>query len=318
MRNTKILVFGRIGQGAGGLRYKLAYLGRVPAIEYPKAVFSKPNAIRAAVRAAVPAVVLNTAAYTAADKAEMYSGLAVAVNATAPGVISEEAKRLCSLLVHYSTDYVLDGAKEFPDVETDALVPINVNSKAKLAGAEAIQAVSWDCLILHTRWVYGAHGSNILLTMLRLAQERQEVEIEDDQIGVPISSKCIAQAAANILAQFLASNGRGLDGCGGVYNLSTIWDAFWLGFAKVLLTKWSGVFGFTVPSLIPIRAGDFSRPAKRTANSGSLCQCLEQTFGVTCLIGKTHFLWPWIRLLKDLHLSIPRCESCRRFDLRQR
>ncbi len=281
MQDTKILIFGRIGQVGWELRHKLACLGHVTAIEYPEIDFSKPDSIRTTVRATKPAVILNAAAYTAVDKAESDLELATAINATAPGVIAEEAKRLGSILVHYSTDYVFDGTKQDSYVETDAPNPINVYGKTKLAGDQAIQSVGCDYLILRTSWVYGARGSNFLLTMLRLAQERTELRIVDDQIGAPTSSECIAQATANILAQLLAPSGRGLDGCGGIYNLTSTGETSWFGFAKALLTKSSGTFGFTVPNLIPIKTSDFPRPAKRPANSRLSCQRLEQTFGVT-------------------------------------
>src|ERR1035437_4431295 len=134
MRNPKILVFGRIGQVGWELRHKLACLGQVTAIEYPEIDFFKPDSIRAAVHAANPAVILNAAAYTAVDKAETDPELAMEINATAPGVIAEEAKRLGSILVHYSTDYVFDGTKLSPYVETDLPNPMNVYGKTKLAG----------------------------------------------------------------------------------------------------------------------------------------------------------------------------------------
>jgi dTDP-4-dehydrorhamnose reductase len=263
------------------LRHKLACLGEVTAIDYPEIDFSRPDSIRTTVREAEPMVIINAAAYTAVDKAESDPDLAMAINGTAPGVIAEEAKRLGSTLVHYSTDYVFDGTKKDPYVETDAPNPINVYGKTKLAGDVAIQAVDGDYLILRTSWVYGARGSNFLLTILRLAQERAELQIVDDQIGAPTSSECIAQATANILAQLLAPAGRGLDGRSGIYNLTTTGETSWFEFAKALLTKSSETLGFTVPSLIPIKTSEFPRPAKRPPNSRLSCQLLEQTFGVT-------------------------------------
>jgi dTDP-4-dehydrorhamnose reductase len=263
------------------LRHKLACLGQVTAIEYPEIDFFKPDSIRTAVRAAEPTVIINAAAYTAVDKAESEPDLAMAINGIAPGVIAEEAKRLGSLLVHYSTDYVFDGAKQGPYVETDAPNPINVYGKTKLGGDQAIQSVGGDYLILRTSWVYGARGSNFLLTMLRLAQERTELQIVDDQIGAPTSSECIAQATANILAQLLAPSCFGLDGRSGIYNLTTTGETSWFMFAKALLTKSSETFGFTVPNLIPIKTSEYPRPAKRPVNSRLSCQSLEQTFGVT-------------------------------------
>jgi dTDP-4-dehydrorhamnose reductase len=281
MQNNKILVFGRVGQVGWELRHKLACLGKVTAIDYPEIDFSRPDSIRTTVRTAEPTVIINAAAYTAVDKAESDPDLAMAINGTALGVIAEEAKRLGSILVHYSTDYVFDGTKQDPYVETNAPNPINVYGKTKLAGDEAIQAVGGDYLILRTSWVYGARGSNFLLTMLRLAQERAELQIVDDQIGAPTSSECIAQATANLLAQLLAPAGRGLDGRSGIYNLTSTGETTWFGFAKALLTKSSGTFGFTVPNLIPIKTSEFPRPAKRPANSRLSCDRLKQTFGVT-------------------------------------
>jgi len=281
MQSTKILVFGRSGQVGWELRHKLACLGQMTSIEYPEVDFTKPDSIREAVRAVKPAVILNAAAYTAVDKAEVDPELATAINATAPGVIAEEARGLCSVLVHYSTDYVFDGTKQTPYVETDAPNPMNVYGKTKLAGDEAIQSVGGDYLILRTSWVYGARGSNFLLTMLRLAQERTELRIVDDQIGAPTSSECIAQATANILAQVLAPSGGGIDGRSGIYNLTCTGEASWFGFARALLTKTAGTYGFTVPNLVPIKTSEFPRPAQRPANSRLSCQRLEQTFGVT-------------------------------------
>jgi dTDP-4-dehydrorhamnose reductase len=281
MRNTKILVFGGIGQVGWELRHKLACLGQVTGIEYPEVDFSKPDSILAALRATEPAVILNAAAYTAVDKAESDQDLALAINGTAPGVIAEEAKRIGALLVHFSTDYVFDGSKQGLYTETDEPHPINVYGRTKLAGDQAIQSVGGNHLILRTSWVYGARGSNFLLTMLRLARERSELQIVDDQVGAPTSSECIAQAAANILAQLLGPFGGRFDGCSGIYNLTNAGETSWFGFAKTLLTKSSETFHFTIPHLIPIRTSEFPRPAKRPANSRLSCQRLQETFGVT-------------------------------------
>jgi dTDP-4-dehydrorhamnose reductase len=172
MTNVKALVVGCTGQVGWELRHKLACLGPVTAVDFPDVDFTQPDSIREVVRAAAPAVILNAAAYTAVDKAESEPELAMAINGTAPGVLAEEAKRLGSILVHYSTDYVFDGAKQGAYVESDAPDPKNVYGRTKLAGDEAIQAVGGDYLILRTSWVYGARGNNFLLTMLRLARER--------------------------------------------------------------------------------------------------------------------------------------------------
>ena len=271
------MVFGRIGQVGWELRHKLACLGRVAGVDYPEVDFTKADSIRNAVRAAEPAVIVNSAAYTAVDKAESEPELAWAINGTAPGVIAEEAKRLGGILVHYSTDYVFDGSKQGAYVETDAPHPLNVYGKTKLAGDEAIQAVGGDYLILRTSWVYGARGNNFLLTMLRLARERAELRIVDDQTGAPTSSECIAEATADILAQVLSPAGGGLAGRSGIYNLTCRGETTWYGFAKAFLSKAAGT---AAPELIAIPTSEFPRPAQRPANSRLLCQRVEETFGV--------------------------------------
>jgi dTDP-4-dehydrorhamnose reductase len=204
----------------------------------------------------------------------------MAINGTGPGVIAEEAKRLGSLLVHYSTDYVFDGTKQGAYVESDAPNPVNVYGRTKLAGDEAIQAVGGEFLILRTSWVYGVRGSNFLLTMLRLARERSELRIVDDQIGAPTSSECIAQATADILAQLLAPACGGLDGRSGIYNLTSAGETSWYGFAKALLSQSAAPFGFPVPDLVPIKTSDYPRPATRPFNSRLSCQRLAHTFGI--------------------------------------
>jgi dTDP-4-dehydrorhamnose reductase len=192
-------------------------------------------------------------------------------------VLAEEAKRLGSILVHYSTDYVFDGTKQGPYAESDAPHPLNVYGRTKLAGDEAIQAAGGDYLILRTSWVYGARGSNFLLTMLRLAKESAELRIVDDQRGAPTSSECIAQATAGILAQVLAPAGGGLQGRSGIYNLTCAGETTWFGFAQAFLGKRAGG---AAPRLIAIKTSEFPRPAKRPANSRLLCQRVEESFGV--------------------------------------
>ncbi len=275
MKNQKILVFGRVGQVGWELRHKLACLGEVTSVDYPEIDFSKPDTIRAAVRAAQPAIIVNAAAYTAVDKAESTPEPAWAINATGPGVIAEEAKRLGALIVHYSTDYVYDGSKQEPWVETDAPNPLNVYGQTKLAGDQAIAAVGGDYLILRTSWVYGARGGNFLLTMLRLAKERPELRIVDDQTGSPTTSECIAQATAQILAQVMAPGGGGLAGRSGVYHLTNSGATTWFGFAKAILSREP-----LSPKLTPIASSEYPVPATRPSNSVLSCERLAETFGV--------------------------------------
>jgi dTDP-4-dehydrorhamnose reductase len=280
MTKRNVLVFGGSGQVGWELRHQLGRLGQIEGIESPRVDFSHPDAIRKAVREAQPAFILNAAAYTAVDKAESEPELAAAINAIAPGILAEEAKRLGSILIHYSTDYVFDGTKSGPYLETDTPNPLNVYGRTKLAGDEAIQSVGGDYLILRTSWVYGPLGSNFLLTMLRLAAERTELRIVDDQLGAPTSSASIARATAEILSPLLSTPQAGLSGRSGIYNLTNAGATTWFGFAKAILTAQFAITGSPIPHLVPIKTSEFPRPAKRPANSRLSCQRLEETFGV--------------------------------------
>lgn len=280
MQDSRILIFGRIGQVGWELRHKLACLGQVSAVEYPEVDFTSPDSIRSAVQAVAPTVIVNAAAYTGVDKAETEPELAAAINATGPAVLAEEAKRLGALLVHYSTDYVFDGTKQNAWVETDIPNPLNVYGRTKLAGDQAIQAAGCAYLIFRTSWVYGARGGNFLLTMLRLAQERSELRIVSDQIGAPTTSECIGLATANVLGQVLAPGVAGLDGRSGIYNLTNAGSTSWHGFAEAILTKASTSLGIRVPNLVPIPTSEYPRPAQRPLNSRLSCQRLAETFGV--------------------------------------
>jgi dTDP-4-dehydrorhamnose reductase len=280
MPANRVLVFGRVGQLGWELRHKLACLGQVISIDYPDVDFTQPESIRQAVRKVEPTAIVNAAAYTAVDKAEGDFEKAAAINGAAPGVIAEEAKRQGCILVHYSTDYVFDGAKQDPYVESDGPNPVNAYGRSKLAGDLAIQAAGGDYLIFRTSWVYGARGSNFLLTMLRLAKERTELRIVDDQIGAPTSSECIAQATAMVLSQLLAPAGGGLKGRAGIYNFTCSGAVSWFGFAQALLRAENAATGLALPNLIPIKTAEFPTPAKRPANSRLCCRRLEETFGI--------------------------------------
>ena len=275
MKIPKILVFGRVGQVGWELRHKLACLGAVNSVEYPEVDFSKPDTIRDAIRGAAPTVIINAAAYTAVDKAETTPEPAWAINATGPGLIAEEAKRLNALMIHYSTDYVYDGGKTGSWVETDPTGPLNVYGQTKLAADQAIAASGCDHIILRTSWVYGARGGNFLLTMLRLAKERSELRIVDDQTGSPTTSECIAQATAQILSQVLAPGSGGIAGRSGVYHLTSSGQTTWFGFAKQFLTRQPDC-----PTLTPIPTSQYPVPALRPVNSVLSCQKLADTFGV--------------------------------------
>jgi dTDP-4-dehydrorhamnose reductase len=261
----RILLTGANGQVGWELRRTLAPLGELEALGRAELDLHDAGRIREAVRASNADVIVNAAAYTAVDKAESEREAAFAVNAAAPGVLAEEAKRGGALLVHYSTDYVFDGAKPAPYVEEDAPNPINVYGASKLAGERAI--VGSDCryLILRTSWVYGPRGANFYLTMLRLARERPELRVVDDQVGAPTSSLAIARATAQLLRP----------GAHGLYHLSAAGRTSWCGFARAIL----GRAGIATP-VVAIRTEDYPAPARRPRNSRLDCSRLRTDFGV--------------------------------------
>lgn len=264
----KILVTGANGQVGWELRRALAPLGDVIAAHRGQLDVARPDALREGVRAMTPDVIVNAAAYTAVDRAESEPELARAINAIAPGVLAEEAARLDAVLVHYSTDYVFDGAKPAPYVESDPPSPLSVYGRTKLEGERAIGASGCRHLTLRTSWVYGARRQNFLLTMLRLAGERRSLRIVDDQIGAPTWCREIAQATASLLARpELAA--RGADG---LYHLTAAGATSWFGFARAIFeSPEMARLRVTPPALEAIPASAYPVAARRPANSRLDC-----------------------------------------------
>jgi len=264
-----ILVTGALGQVGAELVPLLAPLGRVVAVDRAGLDLASPDAIVAKMREIAPAIVVNAAAYTAVDRAERERDLAFAVNATAPGVIAEEAKRLGALVVHYSTDYVFDGSATQPYAEDAPTGPLSVYGESKLAGERAVRASGADALVFRTSWVYGLSGANFLLTIRRLAAEREELRIVDDQTGVPNWSRAIARATARVLAQ-----GRDAlrERCG-LYHLSSRGSTTWHGFARAILGD------APRPRLVPIATREYPTPARRPAYGVLATDKFERAFG---------------------------------------
>jgi dTDP-4-dehydrorhamnose reductase len=206
--SLKILLTGRNGQVGGELQHTLASLGNVIAFDHHAFDLTNSDQIRDKIRDLRPDVIVNAAAYTAVDRAESEPEKAMQINADAPGIMAEEAKRIGATLVHYSTDYVFDGTKREPYTEQDEPNPLNVYGKSKLAGERAIQAVGGSFCTFRTSWIYGARGQNFLLTILRLAQSRDELRIVDDQFGAPTWSRTIAEVTATVLQQIASKEGQ--------------------------------------------------------------------------------------------------------------
>ncbi|MBI3441821.1 MAG: dTDP-4-dehydrorhamnose reductase, partial [Proteobacteria bacterium] len=231
-----------------------------------------------------PGLIINAAAYTAVDRAESEPELAMTINGVAPGILAEEARQLSAVMVHYSTDYVFNGNKDSPYVEDDSPDPINVYGKTKLEGERAIQAVGIPHLIFRTSWVYGTRGKNFLLTILRLAKERDELRIVDDQVGAPTWSRMIAEATAQILAQLyspITHHRSFFTQVSGTYHLSAAGQTSWFGFAKTALEHARRDQGGGVARLIPIPASDYVASAKRPKNSLMSNRKLNAAFNVT-------------------------------------
>ena len=274
-----ILLTGVNGQVGHELQHTLSVLGRAVALDRSQLDLSDADAIRRVVREIKPNLIINPAAYTAVDKAESEPELAFAINATAPAVLAEEAAKLGATLVHYSTDYVYDGSKSLPYVETDPTNPLSVYGKSKLAGEEAIRAVGLPHLILRTSWVYGARGKNFLRTILRLAAEREQLRVVSDQMGAPTWSRSIAEATTTAMLNWQDSKS-------GIYHMTCAGKTSWHGFAQAILQQYQAMqtdHNWSPLKALPdgieaITTEQYPTPAKRPANSVLDNAKLRETF----------------------------------------
>lgn len=268
MRPT-ILLTGARGQLGAALAVALVPHGEVVATDRSTLDLADASAVADAVRRVRPALIVNAGAYTNVDQAEREPGIADAVNGVAPGVLAEEARALGAVLIHYSTDYVFDGASRVPYVEDDPVAPLSAYGRSKVAGERAIRESGATALILRTSWVYGLSGRNFLLTMRRLASERPEIRVVDDQAGTPNWSRELARATARIVANGLPW----LAGRAGVYHLSARGSTTWYGFARAILADRPAV------RVVPITTAEYPTPARRPAWGVLSTGRFERTFG---------------------------------------
>ncbi|AOI56800.1 dTDP-4-dehydrorhamnose reductase [Burkholderia diffusa] len=278
-RKHTILVTGIGGQVGFALLRHLQGLGEIVGLDRTAFDLTRPDMIREVVRTIRPTLIVNPAAYTAVDAAERERDLAMAINAAAPRVLAEEAAQVGASLIHYSTDYVFDGTKADPYVETDATNPLNVYGQSKLDGEQAIAAVGGRHLILRTSWVYGARGRNFLTTMLRLAKERNELKIVADQFGAPTWSETIAALTAHVVAQALVSDDADAwwRRHGGLYHMTAAGGASWHEFATAIFEQTRMERALTV---LPIPASAYPTPASRPANSRLANDRFMRAFGL--------------------------------------
>lgn len=279
---TPILLLGKDGQVGWQLQRSLAPLGSVTAVGRGECDLAAPDRLRELVRALRPKIIVNAAAYTAVDRAESEPELALRINAQAPGVLAEEAKALGSLLVHYSTDYVFDGRKATPYVETDATHPLSAYGRSKLAGEQAIAAAGCRALLFRTSWVFGARGNNFVKTILRLARDGRALRIVDDQVGSPTPAAMISSVTGLVLAAL--RRGDALADGAHLYHLAAANPVSWCGFARAIVedaARTPGFSGLPAPeSIAAIGTADYPLPAPRPANSRLDCTRLETDFGL--------------------------------------
>lgn len=272
----KILITGQHGQVSRELQLRLQGLGELIVLGRDQLDLADVDQIRQQVRAHRPGLIINAAAHTAVDLAESEPDAAFAINAIAPGILAEEAKALGIPLIHYSTDYVFDGSKPAPYIETDTPNPLGVYGQSKLAGEHAIAAVGGQYLILRTSWVYSNHGKNFLLTMQRLLQEKPQMRIVADQIGAPTWAGSIANSTRALIERWLA----GEPGEWGIYHLTAGGETSWFGFAQAI-GEHLREQGKACAELEPIPSSAYPTPAQRPLNSRLDCSRLQQQWRVS-------------------------------------
>lgn len=271
----RLLVIGRSGQVATSLAER-AEARDIPVLALGRDALdlSVFNDLPAEADAFAPTIVINAAAYTAVDKAETDRDAAIALNATGPGRLSAAAARRGLPILHLSTDYVYDGSKASPYTEDDPTSPLGIYGASKLMGEEAVQTENPDALIFRTAWVYSPFGGNFVKTMLRLAGERDSLEVVDDQIGSPTSALDIADALIDV-SRIVARDG--VEGRSGIYHLAGSGETSWCGFARQIFAYSAARGGPSVP-VTAITTDQFPTPAKRPANSRLDCSKLRDTF----------------------------------------
>ena len=276
----KILLLGANGQVGWELRRSLAVLGMVKACGSDEANFENLENLGAIIDEYEPTIIVNAAAYTAVDKAEVEPEKAAKINAVAVKLLAQKAKQLNAWLVHYSTDYVFDGCSKVPYKESDSTNPLCVYGKTKLQGEENIQNIECKHLIFRTSWVYAARGKNFAKTMIRLASEKDELKVVNDQIGVPTSAELIADITAQCLCKIKQDLTENLSG---VYNLVPEGEVSWFDFAQYVVTqaqKYAIAFKVPPEKIQAVPTTDYPTPAKRPMSSRLDTSKIINVFGV--------------------------------------
>ncbi|MBW4576912.1 MAG: dTDP-4-dehydrorhamnose reductase [Aphanothece sp. CMT-3BRIN-NPC111] len=271
---TRILLTGSTGQLGQELQQTLADYKEVIAARRSTCDLKEADTLRQLMREVQPQLVINTAAYTAVDKAETEPELATAINAIAPTILAQEVQQLGAFLIHISTDYVFDGRQSHPYKENDSPNPLNVYGQTKLAGEEGIRESCDHYLILRTAWVYGAYGKgNFVKTMLKLGQEREEIRVVSDQIGSPTWARNLAEAIAQMIPKLSPE-------IVGIYHFTNSGVASWYNFAIAIFEEAERLgFPLKVRQVIPITTAEYPTPARRPAYSVLSCSKISGVLG---------------------------------------
>ncbi len=278
----RLLVTGANGQVGWELRRCLMPLGEVIALGRDQCNLARPESLAGVIGDTKPDIIINAAAYTAVDKAEQDEALAVTVNGTSAGVLAEESRRAGALLVHYSTDYVFDGRKSTSYAEDDVPAPINAYGRSKLAGETAIRQVADAYIILRAGWIYAARGNNFVRTILRLAGERDELQIVADQFGSPTWARDIAMGTAAVVAAAVSERRDG-GFASGLFHIPASGTASWYEFAVAILQNAAAcslLAGAQQPRVHAVSSENFRRAAERPKNSRLAGDRLRARFGV--------------------------------------
>ena len=274
----KILLFGKSGQVGWELQRSLSPLGELIALDANSETlcgdFTNLDGLVETVRKVAPDIIVNAAAHTAVDRAESEAELARTINAKAPGILAEEAKRQNAWLVHYSTDYVFDGSGDQPWTESDPTGPLNVYGATKLEGEQLIAQSACRHFIFRTSWVYGARGGNFAKTMLRLARERESLKVIADQVGSPTGADLLADVTAHAIR--VARHNADISG---LYHLVAGGEVSWHGYASfVLAYARRKAIALKVSAIEPVPTSEFPTPAMRPHNSRLNTEKLQAAF----------------------------------------
>jgi dTDP-4-dehydrorhamnose reductase len=273
-----ILLLGNTGQLGWELERSLAPLGQVQALDYPVFNLAQPDQVLKIIQQSRPQVIVNATAYTAVDKAESEPELAVMINGTGPGLLAEAAKAQQAAFIHYSTDFVFDGYKDTPYVETDTTNPLGVYGRTKLDGEHAVQQVDGSYLILRTSWVYSLRRDSIVIRILRWARQQTTLRLVTDQVRNPTWCRMLAEATALVLAQSRNDPVGWLSERRGIYHLAGAGQASMLEWGKAILEADPRREEQIVTELLPSQTSEFPTPARRPLYSVLNCELFAQTF----------------------------------------